>query len=83
MPQKSKNIQKVPFSIDVIIQGMPEISYVFSKEGRLLTWNKNMEIIIGYSKDELLNKFVSELVHEDDKERIVKKFKIYGNAFYG
>lgn len=74
MPQKSKNIQKVPFSIDVIIQGMPEISYVFSKEGRLLTWNKNMEIIIGYSKDELLNKFVSELVHEDDKERIVKKF---------
>lgn len=74
MPKKSKNIQKVPFSIDIIIQGMPEISYVLSKEGKLLTWNKNMEIIFGYSKDELQNKFVSEFIHEDDKERIVKRF---------
>jgi len=74
MPKKTKNIQKVPFSIDIIIQGMPEISYVFSKEGRLLTWNKNMEIIFGYSKDELQNKFISEFIHEDDKERIIKKF---------
>ncbi len=74
MPKKFKIIKKVPFSIDIIIQGMPEISYVLSKEGRLLTWNKNMEIIFGYSKDELQNKFVSEFIHKDDKERIVKRF---------
>ncbi len=74
MSNKSKNTQKVPFSIDIIIQGMPEISYVFSKGGKLLAWNKNMEITTGYSGDEMKNKFVSEFIHEPDKERVVKKF---------
>ena len=70
----TENIQKVPFSVEKIIQGMPEISYVFSKEGKLLTWNKNMEIIFGYSNEELHHKFVSEFIYEADKERVVKNF---------
>jgi len=74
MTKISEVIQKIPFSIESIIQGMPEISYVFSKEGKLLTWNKNMEIIFGYSNDELHHKFVSEFIYEADKERVVKKF---------
>ena len=69
-----KDISKVPFSLEKIIKGMPEYAYVFSNEGRLLTWNKNVEILSEYSPDELKNIFVSELIYKDDKERIVKKF---------
>ena len=69
-----KNTSQVPFSLEKIIKGMPEHTYVFSKEGKLLVWNKNVEVITGYSKEELNNKFVSEFIYESDKERVVKKF---------
>ena len=52
---------------------MPEHAYVFNKEGKLLTWNKNVEILSGYSTDELKNLFVSELIYKDDKDRVVAK----------
>ena len=65
---------QVPFALEKIIKGMPEHAYVFSEEGKLLTWNKNVEILSGYSEDELKNKFVSEFIYEGDKERVVEKF---------
>ena len=69
-----KSSTTVPFSLEKIIKGMPEHAYVFSEEGKLLTWNKNVEILSGYSEDELKNKFVSEFIYEGDKERVIKKF---------
>ncbi len=74
MNKASKNIIEVPFSLKKMIYGMPENAYVFSKEGKLLAWNKNVETLTGYSTKELKNKFVSEFVYASDKERIVKKF---------
>ena len=65
---------KVPFSLEKIIKGMPEHAYVFSEEGKLLTWNENVKNLVGYSENELNNKFVSEFIYEPDKERVVKKF---------
>ena len=69
-----KNFSVVPFSLDKIIKGMPEHAYIFSKEGKLLTWNKNLEFLTGFSEDELKNMFVSELINKDDKERVLEKF---------
>ena len=74
MVKTIENNQKVPFSLKSIIQGMPEIAYVFSEEGNLLTWNKNLEILFGYSKEELNNRFMMEFIYEPDKERVIKKF---------
>ena len=74
MSNSNEKIQKVPILIETLIKGMPEVAYVFSKEGRLLTWNKNMEKIFGYSKEQLKNKFVSEFIYEPDKERVLKQF---------
>ncbi len=53
---------------------MPEHAYVFSEEGKLLTWNKNIEILTEYSAEELYNKFVTELICENDKDRVANKF---------
>ena len=64
------NTPKAPFSLEKIIKGMPEQAYVLSTEGRLLTWNKNVEIISGYSSDELKNKFVGEFVNNEDKAQV-------------
>ena len=69
-----KDIPEVPFSLEKIIKGMPECAYVFSNDGKLLAWNKSVEILSEYSADELKNIFVSELIYKDDMERVVEKF---------
>jgi len=53
---------------------MPELAFVFNSEGRLITWNNNVEVFFGFSESELKNKFVSEFIYEPDKERVLKKF---------
>ncbi len=63
---KKKDIPEIPFSLEKIIKGMPEQAYVLSTEGRLLSWNKNVEIISGYSGEELKNRFVGEFVNNED-----------------
>ena len=74
MPITNANPPKVPFSLERIIKGMPENAYIFSEEGKLLTWNKNVEILVGYTEDELSNTFVTELICKDDKDRVAEKF---------
>ncbi len=58
-----------------ILQGMPEIAYIFDKEGRMVRWNKNVELILGYSKDELYHKFVAEFIDEPDRQKVLNEFK--------
>ncbi len=54
---------------------MPELAYVFNKEGRMLMWNSNVELVLGYSKDELYNKPVSNFQDVSDKERVLGVFE--------
>ena len=53
---------------------MPEIAYVFNRQNELVLWNKNIELILGYSKDELYKKdvydFMEESVREENQEAI-------------
>ncbi len=38
---------------EAILQGMPQIAYVFDEESRLVRWNKNAEHVFGYSEQEM------------------------------
>ena len=75
MSNQKKILSTEPFTAETILQGMPELAYVFDKEGRMLMWNKNVEKILGYSGKELLHKPVSEFQDVTDKERVFKIFK--------
>ena len=70
---KTHNLE-LPFSGETILQGMPELAYVFDKEGRMLLWNKNVELVLGYSKDELHHKFISEFQDAEDREMVFSVF---------
>ncbi len=75
------NTPKVPFSLEKIIKGMPEQAYILSTEGRVLTWNKNVETLSEYSADELSNIFITELICKGDKNRVAGKFmELIGEA---
>jgi PAS domain S-box-containing protein len=70
-----KLLRETKFTED-IIEALPTIFYVYDDKGRFLKWNKNIELVSGYSSEEIrdfnvLNFFegkdrdiVSERIHE-------------------
>ncbi|MCK5758906.1 MAG: sigma 54-interacting transcriptional regulator [Clostridiales bacterium] len=72
-PKKLKPV--TPFSGETILQGIPELAYVFNKEGRMVQWNKNVETVLGYTSKELFNKNVSDFQDFSDRDRVYKVFK--------
>ncbi len=43
------NVSPKPLWGELILQGMPELTYVFDREGKMIRWNKNIETVLGYS----------------------------------
>jgi len=56
---------------EAIIQGMPQLAYVFDMQGRLRRWNKNVEEILGFTAEELQDKFVGDFIAEAHREDVV------------
>jgi diguanylate cyclase (GGDEF)-like protein/PAS domain S-box-containing protein len=57
---KSENLHRY------IVNKSPDIVYMLNQEGYFTFVNERMEIILGYSKKEILGKHYSSIVHEDD-----------------
>ena len=74
MADTNKNTLRIPFSGDTILQGMPEIAFVYNNEGKLLMWNKNSEIVFGYEADELFLKHISSFIADEDKPEAIEVF---------
>jgi PAS domain S-box-containing protein len=58
---------------EAILDSMPGLAYIYTKEGRLVAWNKRCEEILGYSSEELNNRLLLDFVHAEDKERVQKE----------
>ena len=50
MAKLKESILETLFSGEQILQGMPELAYVFDKEGRMLMWNENVESVLGIQR---------------------------------
>ena len=72
MANKEKHKPEILFHAETILQGMPELAYVFDKENRMIMWNRNVELVLGYSKNELYHKSGTEFIHEADRERAIE-----------
>ncbi len=55
-----------------ILKSMPQFAYVFNKKNELVMWNKNLESILGYSKEELYKKNAYDFIAEEYREENVK-----------
>lgn len=55
---------------DSLIQKMPGIFYLYTKEGKFLRWNKNFETITGYNAFEIRNMHPVDFYDGDEKEKI-------------
>lgn len=60
------------FKGTTILQGMPELAYVFNNKGEMLMWNGNIETVLGYTSEELYLKPIIEFIADEDKERTIE-----------
>lgn len=57
---------------DTIINGLPGIFYIADSNGKFIRWNRNLEKIIGYGPEELVNMTTLDLVPGRYHARIIK-----------
>lgn len=60
---------------ETLIRGLPGIFYCFNENLEVLRWNRNVEIVTGYSEDEITKVNLLELFHGDDREIIRQSIK--------
>lgn len=58
---------------DSLIEKMPGIFYLYTREGRFLRWNKNLENISGYSAREIKRMHPFDFYDTDEREKIKKR----------
>ncbi|MCF6171212.1 MAG: sigma 54-interacting transcriptional regulator [Bacteroidales bacterium] len=68
MKKTKKYLPELPHKAETILKAMPEFAYVFNKQDELVLWNKNLELILGYSAEELYKKNAYDFLEESIKE---------------
>jgi PAS domain S-box-containing protein len=58
---------------DTMIESMPGVLYFYNQQGRFLRWNRNMEIVSGYSGKELGHMQPLDFFAEADKKLLAER----------
>nr|MBA2378323.1 PAS domain S-box protein [Blastocatellia bacterium] len=58
---------------DQTVNSLPGIFYLFNSEGRFIRWNKNFEMISGYSADEIAVMHPLDFFRGDDKDLVAER----------
>jgi PAS domain S-box-containing protein len=66
----SKELIKEKNLSDSIINSLPGVFYLYTKEGHFLRWNKNFEQFTGYTSEEILRMHPLDLFEGDEKVRM-------------
>jgi PAS domain S-box-containing protein len=61
---------------DTIINSLPGIFYLYDRNGKFLRWNKNFEIVSGYSEEEIKNMHPLDFYDTDEKEFMQDKIEL-------
>lgn len=59
----------------VIMDSMPGLAYIFSRDGKLVAWNKRAEEVLELSAEEMQGKMTSNFSQEKDKPKIRAAFE--------
>jgi PAS domain S-box-containing protein len=69
MPDSKKDHEQDNFPGNIVIENLPELTYIFNKHNEMIVWNKNIEIVLGYSAEELMFKKFADFVAPEDLNR--------------
>jgi len=60
---------------EAVMEGMPQLVYVMNLEGRLIRWNKNYQDLVGYSAEELKDKYPSDFLREAHNKKVTEELQ--------
>lgn len=67
---------------DSIINSLPGIFYLYDRNGKFFKWNKNFEIVSGYSGSEIKTMHPLDFYDADEKELLKERIDIVFNTGY-
>jgi len=59
--------------VEELINGLPEIFFLTNAARKFLRWNKNLEVVTGYSAEEIANMHLLDFFDVEEKERLTTK----------
>jgi len=60
---------------NAIVDSLPGVFYLFDTEGRFLRWNQNMELVTGFSSEELVSIHPLDLFRGSDRLRVAERIQ--------
>jgi PAS domain S-box-containing protein len=70
-----EDLQQKKALLEAIFDSVPGMIYLYNAEGRLLRWNKNYEVLTGFTHDELRNVHVAQWFDGEDLERMKREWE--------
>jgi PAS domain S-box-containing protein len=70
-----KSLQQEKHFSDTLINSLPGVYYLVDGSGNFVRWNRNLEVITGYSAKRLHKTNAFSLIHEDDRALAKNKVK--------
>jgi PAS domain S-box-containing protein len=70
-----ENIRREKELADSVINSLPGIFFIFTAEGKILRWNKNLLDVTGYSSDEVSIMNPLDFFDEDEREKMIKEIE--------
>ncbi len=80
--QTEKQILKEKELSDSIINSLPGVFYLYTRNGKSLRWNKNFELVSGYTAEEIGQMPPIDFFDEDEKGLLTEKIKnVFKNGY--
>lgn len=58
---------------DTIIESMPGVVYFYDSQGRFLRWNRNFEVLSGYTSAEIAGMHPLQFIADPDRDRVEER----------
>jgi PAS domain S-box-containing protein len=73
--QAERQIENEKILSDSIINSLPGVFYLYDRAGKFVRWNKNFEVVSGYSSDEIKSLSPLNFFQKEDQPLVGKKIQ--------
>ena len=71
----TKDLEQEKKFSEKVLSSLPGIFYLYDEDGNIVRWNKNHEILTGFSADEMSHRKILDWFTEEDKIHIASRVK--------
>ena len=71
----AKDLEKEKKFSEKVLSSLPGIFYLYDEDGNIVRWNKNHEILTGFSAEEVSRRKILDWFNEKEKKYIASRVK--------